>query len=161
MTVSAPSGPIRNAEPPKIAVRVLNPIMKLVLSSPLARRAGKGLMLLTVTGRRSGRRITVPVGRHEVDGVLTVVAGGQWKLNLRGGAPVELVIGGRPRTGRAELEEDPDAVARVLLVLLEQVGLDNARRLGLEVLEPRIPSHEELRAAIAGRKAVARIAVTA
>ncbi len=57
-------------------------------------------MLLAFAGRRTGKRYEAVVGRHEsTDGELVVVTGSRWRLNLRGGAPVEVVL--RARRGRA------------------------------------------------------------
>jgi hypothetical protein len=69
-----------------------------------------GLLLLTFTGRWSGRRFTIPVGyQRESDGVLTVMASEapkkQWWKNYRRPGPVELLLRGRRRTGTAHLLE--------------------------------------------------------
>jgi hypothetical protein len=91
-------------------------------------------MLLGLEGRKTGRRYEVVVGRHEVNGKLLVpleTTGRRWRLNLRGGTPVEITAGGRLRRGRGELVEDPEEVARVHEVPLGRVVLKNAWRLGL------------------------------
>ena len=65
------------------------------------------------------------VGRDEVNGKLLVplaTTGRRQRLNLRGGAPVEVTAGGRLRRGRGELVEDPEEVARVHEVLLGRVS---------------------------------------
>jgi len=157
--LSAMSRAVENVEPPPALARVGNPILKALLRSPLAPLLGERLVILGVTGRRSGRLIEVPVGQHEVDGTMTVIAGGRWKRNLRGGAPVQLWLRGRRRTGRGELVEDPDAVARALRILLEREGLGDARKLGLKLNEQRLPTVQELRAATEGHKDLVRIAL--
>ena len=55
---------VEDAPPPKAVLRLLNPLLAALLRSPLHRLASKNLMLLTVTGRKSGRTYTLPVGRH-------------------------------------------------------------------------------------------------
>ncbi len=57
--------------------RVLNVGVGLLLRSPLHGLAGGRIMLLAVTGRRSGRPFTVPVSylRHE-GGFLSFTSGG-------------------------------------------------------------------------------------
>ncbi len=78
-------------------------------------------MLLTVTGRKTGRAYTVPVGRHESgDGSLVLSAGGNWRYNLRGGADVRVTLDGRERAAHAVLEEDPDRAAQAFKTLLER-----------------------------------------
>jgi deazaflavin-dependent oxidoreductase (nitroreductase family) len=82
---------------------VVNPVMRLVLKSPLYRLI-PGVMLITVTGRRSGRRYTTPVQYALDDGHVYVLTRAQrsWWRNIRGGAPVELRLRGRTRHGTAE-----------------------------------------------------------
>jgi hypothetical protein len=57
-------------------------------------------MAVTVTGRRSGRRYTIPVGYHDVgDAIVVMVSDAghrQWWRNFRGGAPATLWLRGRP-----------------------------------------------------------------
>ena len=88
----------------------LNPLLRWLLRSRLHFLASGGLMLLTVTGRRSGRRFSFPVGyQRESGGALTVMVSEarkkQWWRNLREPAPVEILLRGRPRSGKGELVE--------------------------------------------------------
>ena len=57
-------------------------------------------MGVTVTGRRSGRRYTIPVGYHDVGDAIVVMvsdaAHRQWWRNFHGGAPATLWLRGRP-----------------------------------------------------------------
>ncbi len=55
------------------------------------------------------------------------------------------------RSGRAELVEDPDEVARVCEEVLGRVSAKNAQRAGLKVNVDRQPTREELKAALADR----------
>lgn len=63
-------------------------------------------MLLTVVGRRSGSRYTIPVGYVRQGGSLDILVAGKhvkaWWRNLQGGAPVEVLLRGRTLTGMAE-----------------------------------------------------------
>ncbi len=94
--------------------RVLDLGVGLLLRSPLHGPAGGRIMLLTVTGRRSGRPFTVPVSylRHK-GGFLLFTSGGwsAWWKNLREGAPVAAWVRGKRLTGSAWAETDGDAVA--------------------------------------------------
>ncbi len=146
--------PVEGAEPPEKLAKVVNPIIKALLRSPLHRLVSKHLMLLTFEGRKTGRTYSVVVGRHEVDGTLVVptgTMGRRWRLNFRGGTPVVVTIEGRHLRGRGELVEDPEKVARIHRLLLERLGLKNARRLGLRVNADRWPTKEELKTIFAGR----------
>ena len=146
--------PVEGAEPPEKLAKVVNPIVKVLLRSPLHRLVSKHLMLITFEGRKTGRTYSVVVGRHELDGRLVVptgTTGRRWRLNFRGGAPVVVTIGGRRLHGRGELVEDSEEVARLHRQLLDRLGLKNARRLGLRVNADRWPTEEELKAILASR----------
>src|SRR6476661_4441986 len=119
--------------PPKNVLRVLNPVMRVLLRSPAHRLASGKFMLLILTGRRSGRTYTIPVGRFDEGGELVVYAAGAWRLNLRGGADVRVVVDGRERAGHATFEEDPEAVARQYQATVARLGYKKANMVGLKV----------------------------
>jgi len=127
----------------------MNPIVKAVLRSPLHRLMSKHLMVLTVTGRKSGRTYSMPVGRYALDdrGFL-LSAGGTWRHNLRGGADVEVTLDGRRRRAHAVLEEDADRAAAEFKALLARVG---PRALGLKVHVDRPPTVDDVKAALVDR----------
>jgi hypothetical protein len=89
-----------------VLTHAINPLVRSLLRSPLHRLASRRLALISYTGRRSGRRITIPVG-YEIAGLQVTISLGSperkvWWRSLTGtGAPVELVIRGRRRTGHA------------------------------------------------------------
>jgi hypothetical protein len=60
---------------------------------------------------------------------------------------------------RAELVEDPDEVAAIYEALIRQIGIANAKatKIGLEVIGDAMPTHEQLREAVAGRRTVVRL----
>src|SRR5207244_6983362 len=106
---------VEDAPPPKAVLRLVNPLLAAVLRSPLHRLASKNLMLLTVTGRKSGRTYTLPIGRHEQpDGTFVLSAGGNWRHNLRGGADVRVTRARRRRAAQATLRGEPTRKAGVL-----------------------------------------------
>jgi deazaflavin-dependent oxidoreductase (nitroreductase family) len=88
---------------------VARSIVRFLLRSPLHGLVGDRVMLLTVTGRRSGRSYSFPV-RYAVDGrTLTVVAEADrttWWLNLLRQAPVLVRMDGRDRHAIAHLVWD-------------------------------------------------------
>lgn len=114
--------------PFKILNRTGNVLMRLLLRSPLHGLASRRLALITVTGRRSGRRFTIPVG-YRRDGASAKIQVGRpksklWWRNLRGGAPVELRWGTEERSGYAEVVGDEDSGVVV------EVQLDTPRAPG-------------------------------
>lgn len=138
-------------QPPLWVLRLINPIVSALLRSPLHRLLSKQFILLTVTGRKSGRTYRIPVGRHESNGTLTVAAAGAWRHNLRGGATFRVTVDGREHEVHAELEEQPDRVAQVYKTMLDQLGPKRARDLGLKVNVDRMLTVEEIEPVVAGR----------
>jgi hypothetical protein len=103
--------------------RAGNPFVRLVLRSPLHPLLSGRLTVITVTGRRSGRRYTFPVGYERDGDAVTITVGWpqrkRWWRNLRGGgAPVRLRLGGEERTGHAVARGD-EATGVVVEVRLD------------------------------------------
>jgi hypothetical protein len=86
---------------------LLNPLVVKLLQSPLHFLASGGLMTLSYTGRRSGRRITIPVGFQQSEGRVVVLVSKavrkRWWHNFREPSEVELCIRSRRMRGRAQL----------------------------------------------------------
>lgn len=78
--------------------------MTWILRSPLHGMISSGMMVLTYTGRKTGRQISLPVGYIQMDGRLlnTSLRSRTWWRSLRGGAPVRLHLRGRARPAQAE-----------------------------------------------------------
>jgi deazaflavin-dependent oxidoreductase (nitroreductase family) len=140
--------PVEDAPPPPAALKLANPLLKALLRSPLHRVAGKNVMLITVTGRKSGRRYTIPVLRHEVDGEMVLSAGGSWRHNLRGGADITLTIEGRDHHAHAVLEEDLDRAAEVFRKMVET---DGSFAMAVKVRTDRPPTAADFKPLLAGR----------
>ena len=100
-----------------ILFRVVNVPMRLILSLRTATPLGKRLMLVYLTGRKSGRRYRQPISYvHDGDTLLTP-GGGKWKLNLVEGEPTHVRLRGKDVLLRAELVRDADEVERLLGVM--------------------------------------------
>jgi deazaflavin-dependent oxidoreductase (nitroreductase family) len=112
-------------QPPRALFAVLNPVFTLLLRSPLHRLLSKRLLLLSFTGRKSGKRYTIPVGYAQEGDTLLLGTESRWKANLRGGAPVTVRLKGRERRGTAEViadEEGMIAAYRKMLALAPGYG---------------------------------------
>ena len=146
--MSSPTRPaVVRVQPPKAPYRVVNRVMTWLLGSPRrARGVGQELMLLHLTGRKSGRALDFPVAyRLQPDGRLQVLTSSPWRVNLRGRPDVEVTLLGVRRPATAELVEDPDAVATIYGGRIEEVGYRKAgRRMGIRITVPRSPTHAEL-----------------
>jgi F420H(2)-dependent quinone reductase len=90
--------------------RSANPLVRLVLSSPLHPLLSRSLALITVTGLKTGRTYTFPVGYKQEGDRVTIGVGWperkRWWRNLRGGAPVRVRLRGNIRSGHAEARGD-------------------------------------------------------
>ena len=83
----------------------VNPLIAGVLRSPFHWILSPGLLLLTVTGRRTGRRYSIP-GGYQRDGDRLVVlvskaARKRWWRNYEEPGPVEVVLAGTTLQGMA------------------------------------------------------------
>ncbi|GAA4551150.1 nitroreductase/quinone reductase family protein [Pseudonocardia xishanensis] len=135
--------------PPQPMVDLVNPLVRGVLRSPLHGALDSALLILHVTGRRSGRRFDIPVGYIELDGAHLVVTQHTWRANLRGGAEVEVTIRGARVAMHAEVDEDPVSVAAAFDRVVERFGWRAAgRMLGLTDHAGRRPTPAELEAAV-------------
>ena len=147
MSADAPP-PVERVYPPAVLVRLGNPVLSWLLSGRRrSARVGRDLLLLHVTGRRSGRVYSMPVGYHrQPDGRLLVLTSSRWRVNLSGGPTrVEVTLFGRRLPGTAVLEEDPVAVAQVYRRMIDDLGPQAARRrLGIRVNLDRTPTEVEL-----------------
>lgn len=131
--------------PPQRLVGLVNPLVRGLLASPLHGAVDPALLTLHLTGRRTGRRLDIPVGYADLDGRLLVVTQHAWRVNLRGGRDIEITHGGRRRAVHAELDEEPPAVGRILRLLSERIGWRATRRLtGLATPDGHVPTLTEL-----------------
>jgi deazaflavin-dependent oxidoreductase (nitroreductase family) len=121
----------------------LNPAVTFVLRSRVHYPLSLGLMLLTVTGRRSGQRYTIPVGYQKRGECLLVLVSKarrkRWWRNYIDPGPVEVRMRGRTLGGEArcvprgseEFREAMDSTFRRYPGLGRQCGISYNRRSGL------------------------------
>ena len=95
-------------------MRVVNVPMRRLLRLPFQTPISRRLMLLTFTGRKTGRVYRQPVSYAPDGDTLLTPAGGRWKLNLREGEPIRVRLGGRDVLARPEFIRDVDEVERLL-----------------------------------------------
>jgi deazaflavin-dependent oxidoreductase (nitroreductase family) len=84
-----------------------------VLKGPLHGLMDADTMLVTMTGRKTGKQITTPVNYVREGNTLWVTSKRErtWWRNLRGGAPVTLVLKGSTIQAQGEAIEDDTQVA--------------------------------------------------
>ena len=123
--------------------RRFNPVVSAVLRSPFHGVLSFGLMLITVTGRRTGRVYTIPVGYQREGDVITILVSEaptkQWWRNFHDPAPVRLRVRGKDLEGMAEVVPPDSAEFRLqsertlrrLPFMGKVFGIDYDRRQGL------------------------------
>jgi hypothetical protein len=96
-------------------MRIVNVPMRRILALPFSTPLSKRLMLLYLTGRRSGRSYRQPVSYVKVDDALLTPGGGNWKLNLEPGRPERIRLDGRDVMARPDLIDDVDEIDDALM----------------------------------------------
>lgn len=103
----------------------VNSAMKFMLRSPMHGMVSKTVLLITFTGRKSGKTYTTPVDYSQDGDQVTIFTHANWWKNLRGAAPVTLRIRGQELEGLAEpVAEDKQVVAAALAAHLRKVPSD-------------------------------------
>ena len=114
---------------PEPLFKFINPMMALLLRSPLHFMVSGNLMLITFVGKRTGRSYTTPV-RYVRDGATVRCfssRGTRWWRNLVGGAEVTLTIRGTRGRYRANvIVDDPQRIEELLKAYLAQYPQDAA-----------------------------------
>ena len=104
---------------------IVNRTMKFVLRSPLHGIVDKQILLITFTGRKSGKTYTTPVSYSQSGDQVVIFTHADWWKNLRTDAPVSLRIRGQELPGQAEpIADDKQAVAVGLAEHLRKVQSD-------------------------------------
>lgn len=100
-----------------------NDFMSWVLRSPFHGILSDGMMLLTVTGRKTGKQFTFPVGYYREENYLWVITSRDrtWWKNLQGGAVVCLLLKRKPVKAVAEPDLDEKAVEARMYEYLRRV----------------------------------------
>jgi len=137
---------IQRTVPPRVLIRLGNPVVRVLLRSPLHGMLDPSVLLLHVTGRKTGHEYAIPVNYVDIDGQLIVVTVARWRMNLRDTRDVEVTWRGRRRPMHARLDEDPASVAVSYRQIIDRLGWPKAaRHLGISVAGGMAPSLLELK----------------
>jgi hypothetical protein len=151
--------PVEIAHPPQALLRAINPTLRLVLRTPLG-SALKDFMVVSFTGRKTGKQFSIPVSAHRVGGELYVLLNAGWKHNFRDGAPATVLHAGKATAMHGQLVTEPAAVAELAHRLSVSYGPKKAQRsMGLKFRDDAVPSVAEFTAA-ANRLGLAAIRLT-
>ena len=100
-----------------------NDFMSWILRSPFHGMLSDGMMLITITGRKTGKKYTTPVGYYRENDYLWVITSRDrtWWKNLQGGANVDLLLKRKPVVATADLDLDEKAVEARIYEYLRHV----------------------------------------
>src|SRR3954447_10040086 len=142
---------IRSSVPSKRVLRTINPFVSMILRSRIHRLLISSVLLLTFTGRQTGKQFTIPVGYTREGDTLTLFSSRSWWKNLRNDGRVAIHLQGHKRTARPTVIEDRAAVLDAAQRLVTKYGFKAAgRRIGLALDTSPPPTPTELAAALAG-----------
>ncbi len=131
-----------------ILFRIVNPLMKALLKSPVHSLVSANIMIITFDGRKSGKRYSTPVSYFQENGVVYSFTHGKWWRNLEDGAQVELRIRGKDMQGHAEaIPADNELKAEYLNKMIKAIPND-ARFYGISFDERGEPNADEVRRAV-------------
>ncbi len=93
-----------------------NGFMKIILRSPIHKILSGNTLIISFSGRMTGRLISTPVNfaREGNNLYITSTRSRHWWRNLRGGAPVEILLQSKKLEGWAEVIVKPDLVEKHL-----------------------------------------------
>lgn len=122
-----------------------NFFVKSIVSSPLHPVLGRGLAVITVHGRKTGRAIATPINvTPDADGFMaTSLRSRNWWRNLRGGVVAELRVDGRRQRVCGEVVEGHQAVAAGFAHYFD-AHPNLARYFGVTLGPERRPARESL-----------------
>jgi deazaflavin-dependent oxidoreductase (nitroreductase family) len=120
-----------------------NDFVKFFLRTPLHVFLGN-TMLITVTGCKTGRQYSTPVGFYREGNSLWVISNRDrtWWRNVKNGANVSLLLNGKKMNAFAEAELNEKAVEKLLVEYIHHLPV-SARSFGVR-MENKIPSTEDI-----------------
>ena len=120
-----------------------NDFVEFFLRTPLHVFLGN-TMLITVTGRKTGRKYSTPVGFYREGDYLWVMTSRNrtWWRNLRNGANVSLLLNGKTVSAFAKAEPDESAVEARMFEYIRQMPMA-AKPLGIRI-ENASPNGEDV-----------------
>ena len=125
-----------------------NTFISWVLRSPFHGLLSNGMMLITVTGRKTGKKYTTPVGYYQQDGFLWILTSRdrQWWRNVTNGTEVSVLLKKKSVQGFAEAELDAQAVEARMVEYLQHVP-KAAKPLGIRMENNMVNTEDVARVA--------------
>jgi hypothetical protein len=127
-------------------------VLRLPFQTPMSRR----LILLSYTGRKTGRAYTIPVSYVEQGDVLLIPGGGAWKTNLENGAALRIRFRGMEQSAIPEVIRNLDELEE-LITFMMAANPAVGRFIGVPKLPDGHPDREKLEEALRGGFALVRL----
>jgi deazaflavin-dependent oxidoreductase (nitroreductase family) len=120
--------------------KVINPLVRLILRSPLHKLMSNTLLVITYCGRKTGREYSLPVQYVQAGNIIYIVPGmpekKTWWRNLKEAAPVRLNVRGQSLTGTGVVlkpETDSEAILEGFGIYLRRFpALTKGYHIGVE-----------------------------
>ncbi|MCS6872783.1 MAG: nitroreductase/quinone reductase family protein [Anaerolineae bacterium] len=124
----------------KFLVKLQNPMMLWLLRSPLHGLVSGRYLILSVTGRRSGKVYHVPVRYTQQGNTLYIITSAEyiWWRNLQDGAPVEVQLSGKRYQGYAEAFREKALVAEAVQQAYPQLSAERAMQFAANKVSLRV-----------------------
>ncbi len=119
-----------------------------ILRSPNHHWMSERIMLISFTGRKSGKPYSTPVSYMRTGEVVTCFTDSGWGKSLIGGEPVTRVLAGQEVTGTAQATTEQERVTEGLRKMIQH-DADDAKYFGVNVDSGGQPNEDDLRAAAA------------
>jgi hypothetical protein len=133
--------------------KIFNPLVRLILRSPLHGMMSGSLLLITYKGRRSGKEYSLPVQYVQDNRTIYTIVGMHevktWWRNLRHGAPVQLLLKSTRVIGEAVILEgdfEAEAIAKALNLYLRRFPAA-AKKRDIRIYEDGSFNQEDVRQA--------------
>jgi hypothetical protein len=135
-----------------VMYKVLNPIMKGILKSPLHGAMSKNIGIIEFTGRRSGRAMSTPVTYHIKDGRIHCLTSKEstWWKNLVDVDQAAMVIQRRRIVARPTVVTDDLQVLQAALTDILTAVPRDASFSNVRLDENKIPNADDIAAAVPG-----------
>jgi len=114
------------------------------------------LILLSYTGRKTGRSYTIPVSYVEQGNALLIPGGGAWKKNLENGLAVRIWFRGKEQRANPEVIRDLDEVEK-LVAFMMAANPAVSRFIGVPKQPDGRPNREKLELAVRGGFALVQL----
>ena len=127
---------------PRKPSKFMNQIMTFLLHSPLQGPLGSQLVLLTFTGRKSGKSYTTPLGYTKRGNTVVLFTDHPWYKNLLDHPTVTLRLQGKQLQGTAEVTtDDKELIAKELTSFVqERTGAARAYNVTLDASKQPDPT---------------------